>query len=140
MAKKPRKDTTLAAPDLTVGVLPAEAMAAGESKIEEFAEDLGRLLGTARAKAAGWIGQRQAIAKHLEEIRDTATGLLTQLTGTVAEQVKPLRRGRPPKESVVGALQPAPKSKKQRRKMSAEARERIAAAQRARWAKQKSGK
>ena len=37
-----------------------------EEKIEEFAEDLGRLLGSARAKAEGWIGQRRAITKHLE--------------------------------------------------------------------------
>ena len=36
-----------------------------EQKIEDFAEDLGRMLGSARAKAEGWLGQRQAIAKHL---------------------------------------------------------------------------
>src|SRR5690349_16663232 len=52
-----------------------------EHRIEAFADDLGRLLGTARAKAEGWLGQREAIAKHLADIRDTATGLLAQLTG-----------------------------------------------------------
>src|SRR5713101_1647676 len=70
-----------------------------EQKIEEFAEDLGRMLGTARAKAEGWLGQRRAIAKHLEGIRDTATGLLDQLIGhggasaTTAGTGR--RRGRP---------------------------------------------
>ena len=30
-----------------------------------FAEDLGRLLGQARNKAEGWLGQRQAIVKQM---------------------------------------------------------------------------
>src|ERR1700731_4320562 len=63
-----------------------------EQKIEDFAEDLGRILGTARAKAEGWLGQRQAIAKHLNEIRETASKLLTDL-GHEAQRVA--RRGRP---------------------------------------------
>ena len=35
------------------------------SKAEAFAEDLGRLLGTAQAKARYWLGQRQEIVKRL---------------------------------------------------------------------------
>ena len=46
-----------------------------------FAEDLGRLLGSAQSRAQGWLGQRQMIARQLEQIRDTAAGLLTQLAG-----------------------------------------------------------
>ena len=66
------------------------------SRMEEFAEDLGRLLGTARAKAEGWLGQRQNVAKQLEQIRDTATGLLNQLPGCRNEgaQVVPEPRNR----------------------------------------------
>lgn len=104
-----------------------------EHKIEDFAEELGRLLGTARAKADSWLGQRQQIAKTLEGIRDTATGLLTQL-GHQAEGL--VRRGRKAKL----AYQPAPKSKRTRRKMSAAARKAISEAQKARWAKQKGEK
>jgi hypothetical protein len=50
-----------------------------EARVEAFAEDLGRLLGTARAKADSWLNQRQEIVKHLTGIRDTASHLLTQL-------------------------------------------------------------
>ena len=64
-----------------------------EQKIENFAEDLGRMLGKARAKAEGWLGQRQAIVKNLTELRDTASQLLSDL-GHEAERV--VRRGRKP--------------------------------------------
>jgi hypothetical protein len=68
---------------------------ATDSKVEEFAEELGRLLGTAEAKAKGWLRQRQQITKTLEGIRDTANNLLAEL-GTVAAAVQRGRRGRPP--------------------------------------------
>jgi hypothetical protein len=105
-----------------------------DREVEEFAEDLGRLLGTARAKADSWLSQRQAIADHLTQVRDTATHLLQQLGVSAAPAVSPApaapaRRGpRPPK---------AEAAPRKRRTMSAEARAKIAAAQRARWAKQK---
>jgi hypothetical protein len=117
-------------------------MEAAENKIEEFAEDLGRLLGNARSKAEGWIGQRKAISEHLAGIRDTATGLLAQLgmgdgpsTGSSATRG---RRGRPRAKAAVAAS-PAPVAAategKKPRTMSAEARARISAAQKKRWAK-----
>jgi hypothetical protein len=108
-----------------------------EHKLEEFAEDLGRLLGTARAKAEGWLGQRQTIVKNLTELRDTATKLLTDL-GHQAERV--VRRGRPAGSRNQPQVAKQPVSRKKRRKMSAAARAKIGAAQRARWAKLKAGK
>ena len=54
------------------GEYPGGQPTGNVSKIEDFAEDLGRLLGTAQAKAQGWLGQRQNVAKQLEQIRDTA--------------------------------------------------------------------
>ena len=89
-------------------------------RIEEFAEDLGRLLGTATAKAENWLDQRKAIAKHLTEIRDTAGRLLGELGH---KRQKAARR-------VAKARQDAP----QRRKMSAKARKAISDAQKKRWA------
>ena len=111
-----------------------------EHKIEEFAEDLGQLLGTARAKAEGWIGQRQVIVKHLAEIRDTASKLLTDL-GHEAQRV--ISRGRPaggktPEMPKRGPGRPAGSGKK-KRTMSAEARKAISDAQKKRWAAQKAG-
>jgi hypothetical protein len=104
-----------------------------EDRIEAFAEDLGRLLGAARAKADHWLGQRQAISKSLIDIRDTASKLLAQL-GHQAEAIA-RRRGRPRKEET--NYVPAPVSRKKRRKMSPAARAKISAAQKKRWAKVK---
>jgi hypothetical protein len=48
----------------------------------DFAEDLGRLLGTTQKKAEQWLGQRQALTERLTQIRDAASGYLEQLTGS----------------------------------------------------------
>jgi hypothetical protein len=59
----------------------AEAtLSRAEGKIVDFAEDLGRLLGTAQRKASEWMGQRKAVVQQLQEIRSTADELLRQLT------------------------------------------------------------
>jgi hypothetical protein len=102
-----------------------------EAKIEGFAEDLGRLLGTAEAKANSWLGQRQQIAKTLVGIRDTASGLLSQL-GHEASTLMRRRPGRPPKNaaSASGTVSGRP-----RRKVSAKTRAAMSKAQQARWAK-----
>jgi hypothetical protein len=110
-----------------------------EHKIEEFAEDLGRLLGTARAKADRWLGQRQAIVKQLTGLRDEATTLLNQLGHEAAASG---RRGRRAASALVAGIQKRspgrPKgSGKKKRTMSAKARKAISEAQKARWAKQK---
>ncbi len=94
-------------------------MTAAEHRIEEFAEDLGRLLGTARSKAEGWLGQRKQIVQHLEGIRDTATDLLGQL-------------GHKGEEYAQGVV-------RRKRTMSAAARKAISDAQKRRWALQKAG-
>ena len=108
------------------------------SKIEDFAEELGRLLGSAEAKARGWLGQREQIAKTLEGIRDTATKLLGDLGH---EARRALRRGRPPLKRGPGRPKAStPATQPKRRTMSAKARAAISAAQKARWAKLKSAK
>ena len=112
---------------------------ATEHKIEEFAEDLGRLLGTARAKAEGWMGQRQNIAKQLAGIRDTASDLLQELTSSGARMAAAVRRGRrlgrtPGSKNRASANGP---ERPKRRKMSAKARKAISDAQKRRWAAQK---
>ena len=93
--------------------------------IEGFAEDLGRLLGSAQAKAQGWLGQRQTIVKHLQQIRDTASHLLSQLGSGAAAG-----RGRGSR-AVVVAVESKPRRK---RKLSAAARKSISDAQKKRWA------
>lgn len=104
-----------------------------QSRIEGFAEDLGRVLGTARAKAEGWLGQRQNVAKQLEQIRDTATELLGQLAGRVTRRGRkqaprgPGKKAMGPRATGSGAFP--------RRKLSAKAREAISRAQKKRWAK-----
>ena len=110
-----------------------------EARIEGFAEDLGNLLGTARAKAENWMGQRQTIVKNLTELRDTATKLLSDL-GHQAQRMA--RRGRPAGTKNAapvkrGPGRPAGSGRKKKRKMSAAARKAISDAQKRRWAAQK---
>ena len=115
---------------------------ATDSKIEDFAEELGRLLGTAEAKAKGWLGQREQIAKTLAGIRDTANSLLSQLgeqASGVARAVTRGRRGRPP-GSTNKRGPGRPKGAGKKRTMSAKARAAISAAQKKRWAKAKAEK
>jgi len=131
MAKKRRARV---AQDAPMGVVAADK---AETRLEEFAEDLGRLLGQAQHKAASWLDQRNAIADHLIGLRDTASRLLAQLgvqesgraaSGPVSTLPAAQRIGR---RSAAG---------KKKRVMSAEARAKISAAQRARWARQKADK
>lgn len=120
-----------------------------EAKIEEFAEDLGRLLGTARVRAENWIAQREQIAKHLQEIRDTANHLYVQLVGAGNSRVR--AAGSPRRERTTPSATPSAEperaqrgpgrprgSRKRKRTLSPEARERIRQAQLKRWAKVKS--
>jgi hypothetical protein len=107
-----------------------------DTVIEGFAEDLGKLLGTAQGKAESWLGQRKEIIQHLTALRDTATRLLVDL-GHEAESA--VRRGRPRVEAEVAEVT------RKARKLSAKGRAAIAAAQKARWAairaeKEKTGK
>lgn len=121
-----------------------------ESKIEDFAEELGRLLGTARNKAESWLGQRQQITKTLQGIRDEATNLLNQLGGHGQSVIQRGRRGRPPGPSgtrrpgrprkMAAADGAADNTVRRRPTLSAEGRARISAAQKARWAKIKAAK
>jgi hypothetical protein len=103
------------------------------SRIESFAEDLGRLLGSAQAKAQGWLGQRQNISRQLEQIRDTAAGLLRQLAGDERSGGLARRRGRKRAQARPAAAAP------RRRRLSAKARKAISDAQKKRWAKLKAG-
>jgi hypothetical protein len=111
-------------------------LAATGHQIEEFAEDLGKMLGHARTKAEGWLGQRQTIVKNLTQLRDEATSLLNQLGHDAGKIVSRVRRGRPVGSKNVKDAAPVRK----RRKMSAKARAAISAAQKARWAKRKAAK
>jgi len=96
-------------------------------KIEDFAKQLGTLLGTAERKARSWLDQRQQISKTLTSIRDTASSLLSDLGHDAKSAVK---RGR---KAMAKSVQSAPR--RRRSKISAAGRAAIAAAQRKRWAK-----
>jgi hypothetical protein len=107
------------------------ARGAGDDALVDFAADLGRFLGTVQNRAAGWLEQRKTIADQLTQIRDTANEYLRQLTGTEPA----IRRGRPAGTKTAGTARG-----RKKRTMSPEARERIAEAQRRRWAKHRKAK
>jgi hypothetical protein len=119
-----------------------QAMNAAEHRIEEFAEDLGRVLGATQLKATAWLEQRRVLVDRLVQVRDTATDYINQLAGTAVAAVASRRRpGRPRKQSAgaqVAAVEQRKVHRRKRRTMSAEARAKISAAQRARWAKRRS--
>jgi len=120
----------------------ATSARAVEEKIEGFAEDLGRLLGTAQAKASSWLEQRKNIADQLTQIRDTANDYLQRLSGEASNVVAAVRRGRrrgrpPGSGKKTGGYKAPAAAVKGKRKggMSAAGRAAVAAAQKARWAK-----
>ena len=110
-----------------------------QSHIEAFAEDLGRLLGSARAKADSWLEQRQAVVKELTSIRNAASellGLLGHQGTNAARSVRRLVGGlRTRTAQAATASEVAPIPQRRRRTLSAAARAKISAAQKARWAK-----
>src|SRR5688572_10711965 len=99
------------------------------SNLESFAEDLGKVLGSAENKARDWLSQRKDIAKQLTAVRDKADELLRELTGGAARMaaaVNQARRGRPPgSKNVV--------KKTGRRKFTAAQRKEQAARMKAYW-------
>jgi hypothetical protein len=112
-----------------------------ERPVEEFAEELNRVLGVAEARAKDWLGQRQQIVKTLEGIRDRAVRLLRQLghdtQPSVYQRGRPVGSGRDPGRPRMHTASDGKGSGRTRRAMSAEARERIRQGQLKRWAKLK---
>jgi hypothetical protein len=53
-----------------------------EQRVVAFAEQLGRIAGTVRAKTEGWM-DRDALNKQIASVRDSAAELLEQLKTTV---------------------------------------------------------
>jgi hypothetical protein len=124
---KTRHDTLVAAKEDSTGARSEQGALA------DFAEDLGRLLGSAERKATTWLDQRKAVGDQLAAIRDKASELLSQLGVSGSTSTPAARRGRR-----TGAARAA--GTRKRAPMSAEAREKIAAAQRRRWAKARRAK
>lgn len=101
-------------------------MAKRKAKRSTLATSAAVSVGTALGKIANrvdsWLAQRDDIAQDLNDVIGRAQTMLSSL-GTGSAGVR---------KQVAGAAKAV---KKGRRKMSKEAREKIAAAQRARWAK-----
>ena len=105
-----------------------EAASAAADALGDFAADLGRFLGQVQNKATSWLDQRKAISDQLTQIRDSANQYLQQLHGVRQSAARAGRAAKAGAARAVAAARP-------KRVMSPEARERIAAAQRKRWAK-----
>jgi hypothetical protein len=102
--------------------------------LDAFAEDLGRILGTAQTKAENWLGQRRLIETQLTQIRDSAAGLLRQLAGRCADLAVAVRRGR--RTTARAATRRGP-GRPKGRKVSAAARRKMSLAAKRRWAARK---
>jgi len=119
-----------------------------EATVVKFAEDLGRILGTAQRKAEDWMNQRQAITEQLTQIRDTASKYLHQLSGAGADIAGAVRRGRGrPRMDPMGGGVPSPfgavpetaggGQKRKRKGMSAAARKAVGARMKKYWAERR---
>jgi ABC-type transporter Mla subunit MlaD len=97
-------------------------------KLGDFAETLGRLLGTAESKARGWMDQRKQIASQLAQVRDKADQLLRELTGGAAQMAVAVTRSR---------KSPKKTAKRTGRTFTAAQRKAQAAKMKAYWAKRK---
>jgi hypothetical protein len=102
-----------------------------DSKLVDFAEDLGRILGETTRRAETWLSQRQQVTEQLQTIRDTAGRLLDQLGEVTSEAV---RRGRPRAEAVASAAVAGyQRGARKGRKLSEETRQKMRDA----WARRK---
>lgn len=126
-------------------------IAQAEEKFFDFAEDLGRFYGHAETRAKAWMDQRQAVLAQLTTLRDKASQLISTIAGSDHAEAPAARRGRPPGTARKNARMPAKRKparatkavatkgrspgRKKGSTMSKAARDKIAAAQRARWAK-----
>ena len=108
-----------------------------DSKIIDFAEDLGRLLGTAERKANEWLSQREEITKRLTELQNKAGQLLTALGESPLPWAAKRKPGRPPgstKAAGAAAAASAGATKRKRSKMSAAQRKAVGERMRKYWA------
>ena len=58
----------------------------------DFAEELGRVVGTTERKGRKWLGQRKNLVKRLTQVRNKATQLLAELDDTRASAVDSMGR------------------------------------------------
>jgi hypothetical protein len=108
-------------------------------RLGDFAEDLGRLLGTTQAKAESWLDQRKDISKRLVGIRDTASQLLADIG--IDEARLPVL-GRPKKKGVLARIAETARKRRKRRPMSPAAKKALSERMKKYWAerrKQKKG-
>jgi hypothetical protein len=110
----------------------------------DFAEDLGRLLGTAQAKASNWLNQRKDVIDELTQLRDTANRLLRDLTGGESPAGAGTRGRRGRRRAANGTTAAAGSSvapaRPGRRKMSAAARKAVSKRMRKFWAERRKTK
>jgi len=98
--------------------------------VEDIAAEVGRLFGTTEAHARRWIDQRKDLVQALSTIRDKASGLISELGG---ENPFPWRKGRK-KQQGVPVVQPGMRESRKKRVISAQARAKMRAAAKRRWA------
>jgi hypothetical protein len=99
-----------------------------EKKIIDYAEDLGRLLGSVRARVDEWKGERDKLVQQLSIIVQDAQSLLVDLGHDAGREVRHLKTvARDVAADIPGKVQ-------QVRRVSAQARAKMAEAQRRRWA------
>jgi hypothetical protein len=116
-------------------------MRTAEHRALGFAEDLGRLLGTAEKKANEWLQQRGEVTRQLTELRDRATQLLERLGGTDGVRRGRRAAGRPAAATgdtaTAGAGRGQAKGARKRKGMTAAQRKAVGERMRRYWAQRR---
>lgn len=84
-----RAATAATAPQAAGATMTADVM---EQRVIAFAEQLGRIAGTVKAKTEGWM-DREALNKQIASVRDSASELLDQLKTTVSKAATATKTG-----------------------------------------------
>jgi hypothetical protein len=113
---------------------PAKSSGDAGGYIENLAAEVGRLFGTTEVYTRRWLDQRAELRTALTTVRDRASALLSELGEGVPSPFGRRKRGAP---QGVPVVQPGMRESRKKRVLSAQAREKMAAAAKARWAEAK---
>src|SRR5438045_1504330 len=80
-----------------------------EKKVIDYAEDLGRLIGTVRAKVDDWKGERDKLVQQLSSVVKDAQELLTDLGHSAGRQTRKLVGGAARPRAMAAEIGPEPK-------------------------------
>jgi hypothetical protein len=104
---------------------------------EDIAAEVGRLFGTTEAHARRWLEQRNRLVDALQQVRERANELISDLSGQTKRQMKRRARAAAVKTRIPAGNTTEAKQGRKKRRLSAATRAKMRAAAKRRWAARK---